>query len=119
MTTNETLKQTSASESMIQQLKVYAAQQNVLMRDVYERAVINLINHRRELQEHGKKMIYLASNRKGKELNIKIKTNLANRITRIAETDGTSVRRFLYTALVIFAKKHSLNTIEIEVEDGY
>lgn len=119
MNTTDILKQTSASVDLIQQLKVYSAQQNILMRDVYERAIINLINHRRQIQEDGKQMLYLASYRNGKELNMKIKEGLANRITRIADTDGVSVRRFLYTSLVLFSKKHSLNTIDIEAEVEY
>jgi hypothetical protein len=112
-----TIKQTKISERMIAQLKVYSARKHLLLQELYEDAVVHLLKHRRKIQDEGKNLIYLASPKDGKELNLKIRKELSARISRIADADQTHDRRFLYTALVHYAKTYQID--QIEVENGY
>lgn len=116
------LRQTRVAYSMISKLKLYVARESsrlghrVLLQDIYEQAVVEFMEHRMELQKEDKKIIYLASPARGEgssELNMKLPDNLAFRVTRIAEADHTSDRRFLYTSLVRFCKTHGIDKIEV------
>jgi hypothetical protein len=107
------IKQTKVSERMIAQLKVFSARKRTPLQDLYEDAVFNLLKHRRKLQENGMSLIYLASPKDGKELNLKIRKELSSRIARIADADHTHDRRFLYTALVHYAKTYQIDLINV------
>lgn len=108
MKTDEVLKQTCVQEDFFKELKAYAAKRGLRLKDVYEQAVILLIQRRRELQEQGKRLIYLASPKEGKEVNIVLRKSLVFRVNNISKADKTSVRRFLYTSLIGFAKEHNV-----------
>ncbi len=110
----ETLKQTAASKQLIQQLKTYAAIRDMLMKELYEQAIFSLIKHRKDLQEEGREVTYFASPKDGKELNLVMRKTLSRRVTQIAEMDKTSVRRFLFTALMHFSNEHHLDELEVK-----
>lgn len=108
MRDNETLKQTKVAPQLIQNLKIYAEQNKLLLKEIYETAITDLIRLRRDAQEAGRPMEYLVSPSHGKDLNMCIRQELAQRVERMANHDETNVRRFLYTAIFRFAERHHL-----------
>lgn len=108
------IKQTKVSEKLIAQLKTYSARKRILLQDLYEDAIAHLLIHRRKVQESGGTLTYLASPKDGKVLNLKIRDELSFRIKRIADADKTYDRRFLYTAVVHYAKTYQIDQIEVE-----
>ena len=117
------LRQTRVPADWIAEFKGFAARRSketgekYTLQNLYEEAVVQLLRHRHKIQEQGKMVIYLNSPTGGKELNMKIRKDLARRVQRISEADGTKARRFLFTALVHFSKVHKLNNFE--VHNGY
>ena len=109
--------QTSVQPELAAQLKVHAAQHGILMMDLYEDAIKSLLNHRRDSRKEGSTLIYATSPHSGKPFNMKITPGLKARVEKAAKQDGVSVRRFLYTALVHYAKLHQLSNIA--VYDGH
>lgn len=121
--TDTVLLQTRVAFSMISKLKLYVARESaklgerVLLQEIYEQAVVEFIQYRRELQKKGSKIVYSASPQRGEgssELNMKIPRDLAFRLSRIATADKTSGRRFLYTSLVHFCRTHKIEKLEVE-----
>lgn len=115
--TNLTIKQTTVSEALIKAIKVYAAQNDLLILDVHEQAIQSLIKHRNRIEKKGKKIVYLVGPGEGKEVNIKLSESLLAKLADIAEHDNVPIRRILYTALLYFAYDHELGGVENA--DGY
>lgn len=99
ITTEEILKQTSLLDHDVMLIKQIAAKKNILLKELYPIAIRNFIHYRKKLQDADRPVIYFASPKNGKELNIKLEPMLSRRISMIAHADSTSVRRFLFTAL--------------------
>lgn len=100
-------KQTKVSADVIKKLKIYSLTNNFdNLQELFFVAINDFLKYRLEVQKNDGQVAYLASPRTGKELNIKLTQSMIARITKISEFDDTSVRRFLYTAIMHFFEKN-------------
>ena len=80
------------------------------LQDLYEEAFFYFLEKRSSLGKGG--MVYLASPRDEKELNIKIRPSVFAKIDGVAKEDKVSLRRLIYTALFNY-----VNMLEISKHD--
>ena len=114
MTTIEVTRQTKVKDMLRQQVKTFASQNQMYLKEVYERALRTLIHYRRKLEEQGKSLVYLVSPQDGTTINITLSVGMARKVKAISSKDKVSDRRILYTALILYAKKHQIDEIGFE-----
>jgi hypothetical protein len=104
------LKQTGVPEELIQGFKVHAAQNRKLLQEVYDEAVADFLKQRAQLaKEKRGAPEYRATPNKGiRELNVRVRSDLADKVEKAAEDDGVPGRRLIYTALLEHAKKNKI-----------
>ena len=91
------LRRTRINPVLIKKLKIEAAVRGMYLQDLYEEAFLCFLEKRSSLGKSG--MVYLASPRDEKELNIKIRPSVFAKIDGVAKEDKVSLRRLIYTAL--------------------
>jgi len=94
------IRQTCIDPDLIQVLKDEAADRSIFLQDLYEEAFLDFLESRSVCVDD---VVYLASPRDGKELNIKIRPSLFARLDQVARQDKMSLRRLLFTALYTYA----------------
>lgn len=86
----------------------YAREEDILIRDLWERAINDLLDSRASVLEVGSIPRYAARSR-GEQIawSIKLPHPLVDRVKAAAAEDSASVRIFYYTALLDFVHTYS------------
>ncbi len=105
-------KQTDVSADLLHGLKAHAAVNRKLLVDVFNDALTEFLDHRAQLIKDKKTPMYLVSPRNGERLNVRLTKTVASQADKAAEKDGVPPRRFVFSALVWFAKQHGIVKVE-------
>ena len=92
-------RQTRLHQNIIKFYKLESIKRDVILSELYEEAIEFLLMKR---DGSPGTILYMASPKKGKELNVSLHTSLFDRIEKVIAEDGTSMRRFIFTALFTY-----------------
>lgn len=92
---DRTLQQVKMPDALHRAIKMQAAQDDVMMQDVFDGAMERLIADRKK-----KKIQYFASPQEGKSRSFWLRDSILSQVQTVAEEDSVAVNRVEYTALV-------------------
>jgi hypothetical protein len=103
------VKQIGLPDELAYKLKMYALQRRSDVQEITDEAVEEMCLERDELKtKEGRPPDYFASPTNTTPFNIRLAKRLAARVAKAAKEDGGTLRRILYTAMVLYVRRRKL-----------